>query len=70
MDFLNENAEERERSNREILANLLETEDMSPSEKGFLTKYKETKPHGSKTSKGEMIVPVWIDQEGMLIASF
>lgn len=57
-------------TNREILANLLETEDMSPSEKGFLTKYKETKPHGSKTSKGEMIVPVWIDQEGMLIVSF
>lgn len=27
-------------TNREILANLLETEDMSPSEKGFLTKYK------------------------------
>ena len=40
VDFLNENAEERERSNREILANLLESEDMSPSEKGFLTKYK------------------------------
>lgn len=40
VDFLNENIEERERSNREILANLLETEDMSPSEKGFLTKYK------------------------------
>lgn len=40
VDFLNENLEERERSNREILANLLETEDMSPSEKGFLTKYK------------------------------
>ncbi len=27
-------------TNREILANLLETEDMTPSEKGFLTKYK------------------------------
>ena len=27
-------------TNREILANLLESEDMSPSEKGFLTKYK------------------------------
>ena len=27
-------------TNREILANLLETENMSPSEKGFLTKYK------------------------------
>ena len=40
VDFLNENLEEREKSNREILANLLETEDMSPSEKGFLTKYK------------------------------
>lgn len=40
VDFLNENADKRERSNREILANLLETEDMSPSEKGFLTKYK------------------------------
>ena len=40
VDFLNENLEERERSNREILANLLETEEMSPSEKGFLTKYK------------------------------
>ena len=40
VDFLNENINERERSNREILANLLETEEMSPSEKGFLTKYK------------------------------
>ena len=27
-------------TNREILANLIESEDMSPSEKGFLTKYK------------------------------
>ena len=74
INFLKENAEEnvaagetveeKELSNREILANTLESEDMSPSEKGFLTKYKETKPHASKTSKGEMIVPVWIDQEG------
>ena len=40
VDFLNENINERERSNREVLANLLESEDMSPSEKGFLTKYK------------------------------
>ena len=40
VDFLNENLEERERSNHEILANFLETENMSPSEKGFLTKYK------------------------------
>lgn len=40
VDFLNENAEEREFSNREILANLLETENMTPSEKAMLTRYR------------------------------
>ena len=40
-------------TNREILAHLLETEDMTPSEKGFLTKYKN-KLSSIETSEAEI----------------
>ncbi len=42
VDFLNQNAENRVLSDRELLAQALESEDLSPSEKGFLTKYKNS----------------------------
>ena len=42
VDFLNENAEKSEQSDRELLAQALESDALSPSEKGFLTRYKNS----------------------------